>query len=248
VVGLKQQFTLWGFRRKTTEIYSDPPNSIKTLNQYNLVQVMSTDYWWLLCNLNCRDEEILSSPFESAIQKAIPSSESEGILQKWRNDPDNFLNADDIGESILLYNRFVWAFIFESFQKLGEELISPTGKDGFKLNENNCIAFINIVRCSPGAVLWHAVGPEFAERIPGYMGNIFLPKNSVPEALDTVLSIYGSLNRSRVREKISSLIQDSTGSENAEEALESLPKGLQTAKEQGHAFLALGMCAEGTRY
>jgi hypothetical protein len=121
-------------------------------------------------------------------------------------------------------------------------------KIGIRLNENNCLDFISIARCSPGAVLWHTLGTELVERLPGYRGNIFLSKNLVPKALDTVLATYNLLGSDRISAKIDDFIQDSIAGENAKQALEALPEGLQAAKERGHGFMALGMCAEEIRY
>jgi hypothetical protein len=84
--------------------------------------------------------------------------------------------------------------------------------------------------------------------MPGYRGNVFLSKNSVSAALDTVLATYDTLGSYRANPKVADLYQDCIAGEKANKALLALPEGLQIAKAQGHSFMALGMCAEEIRW
>ena len=116
---------------------------------------MSVDYWWLFFHLSSAEEAFILPFYQNALQKAILSNNSKDILQQWRNNPKNFIFTNN--DWVLFYNRFISAFIVDSFQNFGEQLISEKLIPGWKLNDNNCFDFISINRCSPVAALFYAL-------------------------------------------------------------------------------------------
>ena len=75
-----------------------------------------------------------------------------------------------------MYNRFVRAFNLPGFAVLGVEMANF-------LDAETCYRFTSVRRCTPGALLWQAIGCERASRMPGIFGNVFLTAGQVADAL-----------------------------------------------------------------
>ena len=199
---------------------------------------MSVDYWWLFFHLSSAEEAFILPFYQNALQKAILSNNSKDILQQWRNNPKNFIFTNN--DWVLFYNRFISAFIVDSFQNFGEQLISEKLIPEWKLNENNCFNFISINRCSPVAALFYALKPELADRIPGFMGNMFIRQHEIKQTLNLVEEIFNTTDYQTLNFQASSLIM---GTDDAFHILNALPKALASANEKGCSLLTLAMYA-----
>ena len=199
---------------------------------------MSVDYWWLFIHLSSAEEAYILPFYQNALQKAILSNNSKDILQQWRNNPKNFIFTNN--DWVLFYNRFISAFIVDSFQNFGEQLISEKLIPEWKLNENNCFNFISINRCSPVAALFYALKPELADRIPGFMGNMFIRQHEIKQTLNLVEEIFNTTDYQTLNFQASSLIM---GTDDAFHILNALPKALASANEKGCSLLTLAMYA-----
>ncbi|MGB6298296.1 MAG: hypothetical protein WBF90_19210 [Rivularia sp. (in: cyanobacteria)] len=195
---------------------------------------MSIDYWWFFINLSSEEETKILPLYQDALQKAVLSDISKDILQQWRDNLENFYK-DDLFYS---YNRFTSAFIVPSFQIFGEQLISEELILGWQLDENNCVDFISVNRCSPVAALFYALKPEFADKIPGFMGNMFIRQNKIKQSLNLVEEIFSTTNYQTLNSQISSLIM---GTDDASDVLNALPKALASTDQKGCSLLTLTM-------
>lgn len=195
---------------------------------------MSIDYWWFFINLSSEEETKILPLYQDALQKAVLSDISKDILQQWRDNLENFYK-DDLFYS---YNRFTSAFIVPSFQIFGEQLISEELILGWQLDENNCVDFISVNRCSPVAALFYALKPELADKIPGFMGNMFIRQNEIKQTLNLVEEIFSTTNYQTLNSQISSLIM---GTDDASDVLNALPKALASTDQKGCSLLTLTM-------
>jgi hypothetical protein len=195
---------------------------------------MSIDYWWFFINLSSEEETKILPLYQDALQKAVLSDISKDILQLWRDNPENFYK-DDLFYS---YNRFTSAFIVPSFQIFGEQLISEELILGWQLDENNCVDFISVNRCSPVAALFYALKPELADKIPGFMGNMFIRQNEIKQTLNLVEEIFSTTNYQTLNSQISSLIM---GTDDAYDVLNALPKALASTDQKGCSLLTFTM-------
>ncbi|MBV6626807.1 MAG: hypothetical protein KI793_28370 [Rivularia sp. (in: Bacteria)] len=193
---------------------------------------MSIDYWWFFIHLS-DDEETKILPFyQDALQKAVLSDSSKDILQQWRDNHETFIFTND--DWVLFYNQFISSFIVPSFQNFGEQLISEKLVPGWQLNENNYLDLISVNRCSPIAALFYALKPELADRIPGFMGNMFIRQNEIKQTLKLVEEIFSKTDYQTLNFQASSLIM---GSDDASDVLNALPKALASANEKGCGLL-----------
>lgn len=199
---------------------------------------MSVDYWWFFIHLSS-EEEIKILPFyQDALQKAVLSDSSKDILQQWRDNPETFIFANQKNNDFLFYNRFIWAFIVPSFQNFGEQFISEKLIPEWELNETNCFDLISVNRCSPVAALFYALKPELADRIPGFMGNMFIRQNEIKQTLKLVEEIFSETNYQTLNLQASSLIM---GTDDASHILNALPKALVSADKKECSLLTLAM-------
>lgn len=167
---------------------------------------MSVDYWWLFMNLSSEEASILPY-YQDALQKAVLSDSSKDILQQWRDNPETFIFTNQKNDDwVLFYNQFISAFIIPSFQNFGEQLISEKLISGWELNENNCFDFVSVNKCSPVAALFYALKPELADRIPGFMGNMFIRQNEIKQTLNLVEEIFNTIDYKILNFQASSLI------------------------------------------
>jgi len=194
---------------------------------------MSVDYWWLFIHLSSDEETKFLPLYQDALQEAVLSDNSNDILQKWRDNPENFYKND-----FLSYNRFISAFIIPSFQDLGEKLFSETLVPEWEINENNFFNLISVNRCSPVAALFYALKPELADRIPGFMGNMFIRQNEIKQTLNLVKEIFNTTDDQILNLQACSLIM---GTDDASNVLNALPKALASANEKGCSLLTLAM-------
>ncbi len=208
---------------------------------------MSVNYYWILCYLSPEDENELRSIYQSDYQKAIQKNDKHrSILEKWHKDPDFLSDYYDRNYNNNL-NEFIQAFTAPSFQDLKKEIMSnlssPERKTNFELNEANCFKVIVFTNCDPVNVLWYGLGPELADRIPGFMGNIFLSRNEIEPALKTVTEILDRLDRQKFYERMPSVYVGVASCEEIETDIENiltaLAIGLESAKEKKCGFLAL---------
>jgi len=199
---------------------------------------MSVDYWWLFINLSSKEESSILPFYQDALQKAVLSSISRDILQKWQDNPRSFIFTNN--DWVLFYNQFISAFIIPSFQNFGNKLISEKLIPRWELNQNNCFDFISVNRCSPVAALFYALKPELADRIPGFMGNMFIRQHEITQTLNLVEEIFNTIDYQTLNFQASSLIM---GTDDASHILNALPKALTSAKEKGCNLLTLAMRA-----
>lgn len=202
---------------------------------------MSIDYWWILCHFSVENEAILSEKYNFALQNADLSEASRRIIKKWQTDPEGFFDPKKFdATNIVLYNDFVSAFVVNSFQDFGKDIVSMKKENGFELNEDNCFNFIIVNRCSPGAILWYGLGPELASKLPGFMGNLFVTQDKVPQVLELIQSIFSSIDYQHVYNRALCLTPTEQ-CEEVEQVLSALPLGLQAAQEKGCGFLCVEM-------
>ena len=199
---------------------------------------MSVDYWWFFIHLSSAEETDIFPFYQNALQKAVLSNISKDILQQWRDNSEDFIFIND--DWVLFYNRFISAFIVDSFQNFGEQLISEKLIPEWKLNENNCFNFISINRCSPVAALFYALKPELADRIPGFMGNMFIRPHEIKQALNLVEEVFNKIDYQTLNFQASSLIM---GTDDTFHILNALPKALASANEKDCSLLTMAMRA-----
>lgn len=196
---------------------------------------MSVDYWWFFIHLAAEEEKNIIQLYKNALNKAVVSDSSQKILQKWRNDSELFDTDENWASS---YNHFISAFIVPSFQDLGEQLLSAKAIPGWEINQNNCFDLIIVNRCSPVAALFYALKPELADKIPGFMGNMFICNNEIKQTLNLVKEIFAAIDYQSLSSRVSRLIMNSNHAYNL---INVLPKALESADEKGCSLLTLAM-------
>mgnify|MGYP001797147778 CR=1 FL=1 len=197
---------------------------------------MSIDYWWFFIHLSSDEETNILPIYQNALQKAVLSDNSKDILQQWRDNPEYFISVNN--DWVLSYNAFLSAFLIPSFQDFGKKLISGELITGWEINENNCFDLISFNRYSPVAALFYALKPEFADRIPGFMGNMFIPHNEVKQTLNSVKEIFAVADYHALKLRARRLIIDINDASNV---LNALPKALASANKKDCSLLTLAM-------
>lgn len=200
---------------------------------------MSTDYWWWLCHLSKEEEDYLFPRFTAPEQESDNLNKARILLKSQQNKTSCF-EEHHLNNK---YNELVSLFIIHHYQELGESIVSPDGFGKFKLSEKNCFDFISINRCPSGAILWFSLGPDLAETLPGFMGNIFVRKNKIESTLSCVEKVFSEIDYSTLLSRAQSLIPNSSAKYNADLVLKALPRGLKSAQEKGCGFMALSMHA-----
>ena len=100
------------------------------------------------------------------------------------------------------------------------------------------IYLISVNRCSPVAALFYALKPELADRIPGFMGNMFIRRNEIKQTLNLVEEIFNTTDYQTLNLRASSLIMVNHDASNI---LNALPKSLTSANEKGCSLLTFAM-------
>ena len=198
---------------------------------------MSIDYWWFFIHLSPEEETNILPFYQDALKQAVLSDSSKAILQQWRNNPEHFINYQE-NDWVLSYNCFISAFIVRSFQKFGEKLLSGEAISGWEINDNNCFDLISVNRCTAVAALFYALKPQLADRIPGFMGNMFIRQNEIRQTLNLVKEIFAATDYQILNSRASCLIM---GTDDASHILNALPQALTSANEKDCSLLTLGI-------
>lgn len=195
---------------------------------------MSIDYWWFFIHLSPEEETVILPLYQDALQKAVLSNISKDILQQWRNEPDDFYKEKN--DLFVDYNNFILAFLVPSFQDFAKKIFSVDAIPGWEINEYNCFDLISVNRCSPVAALFYGLKPELADRIPGFMGNMFISKNEIKQNLNLVNEIFAATDYQSLNFRANNLI---FGTNDASNILNALPNALKSADAKGCSLLTL---------
>lgn len=109
------------------------------------------------------------------------------------------------------------------------------------LNAETCYRFISVRRCTPGALLWHAIGCERASRMPGIFGNVFLTAGQVADALKQAEAALAGLVLEDALARGCALAGHSNDRPLGREVIGHLPDGLRRALELRKGFMAIGL-------
>ena len=89
------------------------------------------------------------------------------------------------------------------------------------------------------SILWHALGFERAQALPGQMGNLLLRPKDVEAALEATRRAFEGLSRKGLLAAARRFCGHSVSDDTLREVLNFLPDGLETASARKAGFLAL---------
>lgn len=200
---------------------------------------MSFDHLWFSCLLDTADEQRFQPLFALAEKQTVITPEIEETLRYWQEFPERFstrwsdsVSIEERKQHGEWYNRFVWAFNLPAYTDLGEEVA------GF-LSEETCFRYISISRCSPGAILWHAIGHERGLALPGTMGNMFFSAQHVAIALAQTDNAMKGLELGEAIQRGLELAGHSNDETDIIDVITHIPEGLRRAQEERKGFMAI---------
>lgn len=116
------------------------------------------------------------------------------------------------------------------------------------LNENDVLKFISLSGTTPISVLYYALLPKVAEKLPGFAGNFIVHYDEIDGVLRQINNVLKNLNEDawdRARRYINVCTAGRPSSQYDEEIKEiflALPEGLKEAKSRGTCFASVGTC------
>lgn len=89
------------------------------------------------------------------------------------------------------------------------------------------------------SIVWHALGSEHAQALPGQMGNLLLSPLEVEAALETTRRAYEGVSREELLAGVRRFCRCSVCDDKLDEAVSFLPNGLEAAIARRSGFLGL---------
>jgi hypothetical protein len=202
---------------------------------------MSFDHWWFSFLVDDAEYRQFLPAFSRASKQAVLSEEASKAVAAWRERPEDFEHSGPDGKvSGDLINAFLWAFNLPGFDSLGMEFLSQEGEFVQYLTPDRFFRFVSIPRNPPVSVLWHSLGYERANDLPGAMGNLLVMPDEATAALERVSRAYRGTSTSELVARAKQFCgADVYSDETLVEAITHLPDGLEQAVAQKRGFLSI---------
>lgn len=201
---------------------------------------MSFDHWWFGVLLDPGDHARIAPGFAVALEEAALSEEATQALDAWRARPADFTRGRQNDRNTAVVNAFIWAFNLPGFEEFAEEVFTDDVLRGDLLDEQKLFRFAMIPRNTPVSIVWHALGHDRAQKLPGRMGNLLLRADEVAAALALVRDAYrGTSPRALIDAARAYCGADVLDERVLREVVTFLPDGLARAEAEGSGFLSL---------
>jgi hypothetical protein len=214
---------------------------------------MSFDFWWCLCAISEEEYKVLKPKFDAADKQAtIPEKYRETyaicmespllILPKYI--PFSEL-PDDKKKKEMFKNGYIEGKLSDEFSLA---LDIPQYRELFQqlpLNENDVLKFISLGGTTPVSVLYYALLPKVAEKMPGFAGNLIVHYDEIDGVLQEVNNVLKQLNEeawNRARRYISVCTAGRPSiqyDKEIQEIFQALPESLEGTKKRGKCFASV---------
>lgn len=202
---------------------------------------MSFDHWWFGFILDEADYRRVKPAFDAAAKRAVLSPQATEALAAWRRRPSLIEEGSRrTPEDAELTNAFIWAFNLPGFDDFAAEFAMQDGSFGEYMTEERVFRFVSIPRHTPVSILWHVLGEERAELLPGRFGNMLLGPGAIDEALERVVSAFHGHSPEVLIERAIEYCGSSIFDEaRLRDVIDFLPDALEQASRLGRGFLSL---------
>jgi hypothetical protein len=201
---------------------------------------MSFDHWWIGAFVDDADYAAFEPEFNAAAEKAILSPESRLALEAWRQHPSDFEQQAAMSEdSAARANAFIWIFNLPGFDQLAETMVTQNGSFGDFALKDHLFRMTICARHTPVSILWHALGHERADLLPGQFGNLLLSADQIAPAQQRTRQAYAGASPQDLLDKARNFCGWSVDDGSLRDVVGFLPDGLARARELGLGFLAL---------
>jgi hypothetical protein len=154
---------------------------------------MGYDSMWMLRVLTPVQMDLVRPRFQEATRGFVLSPEAQAALALWHRDPNAFgarHPSNPLPGHSELFGDFELIFTPQSLDDLACDLWHTDNEIGFDYDEATCVVVV-LNRMAPAALFYYAIGPDRADGLPGYYGNLLVEAADVPrvyaqvkEALD----------------------------------------------------------------
>ena len=198
---------------------------------------MSFDYYWLGRFIDASEHAHIQPLFLAAAAKSRLSAAAQQAIADWRAHPSDY-EEDALrhasSELIARFNAFCRAFTLPGFMELFEHVAADDG-----LNEQTCFSLLATARHPTVSVLWHALGFERAQALPGQMGNLLLHPKDVEAALEATRRAFAGTSGEDLLAAARRFCSSSVFDGPLREVLNFLPDGLEAALARKAGFVAV---------
>lgn len=186
---------------------------------------MGADPNWIFWTVSPEVERKIRTPFDRALKKAKSKRLNSAILRKWSQcvTVREATNIEDIWNP----------FFNDNFSDLALQFAEGRGP----MDPNAMLAdvFAVSMRLPPALAAWLHLGPSVALGLPGYCGNLLVPRSDVEECLRQVTS-----KKVLATEKFLDVTAGLFGDEyNVDEWIRALPRALKLARKVDCGILSL---------
>ncbi|MGY8678991.1 hypothetical protein Q2941_14505 [Bradyrhizobium sp. UFLA05-153] len=202
---------------------------------------MAVDYWWVGFFVDDATRQRLKPHFKAAAANSSLSIEAEQAIAAWRANPGDFEEAAFCSnpETAAQTNAFICAFGLPGFVELAVQLLIEGHELSGIANEQNLFGMVITSRHAPVSIVWHALGAERSELLPGRMGNMLLAPNEVEAALEATHRAYSGLATNEMLTRARRYCGHSVRDDELRETLDFLPGGLAEARGRNLGFATL---------
>ncbi|MCP3465819.1 hypothetical protein [Bradyrhizobium sp. CCGUVB23] len=189
-----------------------------------------------------REHARIQPHFAAAAAKSALPAEAWQAIDDWRAHPSEYeeeawLDASD--QLVLRVHEFFRAFNRAGFVQLARGLVTMGTFPDDLVNEQHVFRMAITDRHPTVSILWHALGFERAQALPGQMGNLLLSPSEVESALETTRQVYEGVSREELLAAARRFCRCSVSDDTLDEVLSFLPDGLESATTRRAGFLAL---------
>ncbi|MBR0831178.1 hypothetical protein JQ596_37290 [Bradyrhizobium manausense] len=203
---------------------------------------MAFDYWWIGLFVDEREHARIQPHFAAAAAESPLSAEARQAIDDWRAHPyeyeeDAWLTAsDELASRVRAFSR---AFNRPGFVEFARQLLTIEGALSDLVDERHVFRMTITARHPTVSIVWHALGSERAQALPGQMGNLLLSPPEVEAALETTRQAYEGVSREELLAAARRFCRCSVGDDTLDEAVSFLPDGLEAAIARRAGFLGL---------
>ena len=161
---------------------------------------MSVSFYWCLCALTDGEYNSLKPMFENANRNAAIPERYQYVFELCEKSPlsilPKYIPYDELSSEKQnihkngyidgkLANEFCMAFNLLTYRDIFQKL---------PLNEHDVLDFIILSGTTPVSVLYYALLPHIAEKLPGFAGNMIIHKSKLDQTIHAVDDILRYLD------------------------------------------------------
>jgi hypothetical protein len=214
---------------------------------------MSFDFWWCHCAISEDEFRVLKPQFAAADENAsIPEKYRETYAMCTESPISilpRYISFSELPEEKKKNEMFKNGYIENQLSdEFSLSLDIPQYRELFQqlpLNENDVLNFISLGGTTPISVLYYALLPKFAEKLPGFAGNLIVHHDQIDTVLLQVDNVLKHLNEEawdRARRYISVCTAGRPSTQDDEKIAEifrALPESLKESKRRGKSFASV---------